>query len=85
MNDITIIPSSSTGEPHDTKRKWITIQLTLSRKNYQRVKEQLNELSEQTGIDFPISKFATRTFLHYWKTEFEQARKSFEKYAQPQE
>ena len=68
-------------DPNENKRKWITMQITVSRDLYQEVKGRLNELSERTGIDFPISRFAFRTFAGHWKTEFERAQKSFEKYS----
>lgn len=67
--------------PPDPKRRWISMQLAVPREIYQEIKGQLNELSEQTGIDFSMAKFGVRTLQNHWKTELERARKSFEKYA----
>lgn len=81
MNDNTIPPVRPPPLPQDPKRQWISMHLAVPRELYQEIKGQLNELSEQTGIDFSMAKFGMRTLQNHWKTELERARKSFEKYA----
>ncbi|MCC7518002.1 MAG: hypothetical protein IT578_02330 [Verrucomicrobiae bacterium] len=84
MNDNLPPPVRPPPLPQDPNRSSVNMQLPVPRELYQTIKDQLAELSRQTGVDFPMVKFASRTFQNHWKTELERARKSFERYARGQ-
>jgi len=82
MNDTPPSPPSlpPVKDPADNKRKWVTLQVSLTRELYEQIKQQLNEFSVQTGFDYSASRFAAHTLQNHWKVELEHARKSFGKY-----
>ncbi|MCC7518211.1 MAG: hypothetical protein IT578_03390 [Verrucomicrobiae bacterium] len=84
MNDDLHPPGRPPPLPQDSKRSCVNMQLPVPREIYQTIKDQLTELSRQTGVDFPMVKFASRTLQNHWKTELERARRSFERYARGQ-
>ncbi len=75
MNDLPPSPPSI-HPPKDAKSKWITMQVTVLRAEYDETANELKEISEHTVFKLSVAKLTAKIFRLHRKTEVLRLRKS---------